>query len=188
MTSLITFRHVTRNVTGSVEGALVRLSQDGETATVLVRKTGKLARVPASSLSPAKGRPIKLVKGLCRADVDELIDGSEEFCRDAIEELFGRQLDSERAALATFADNDVGFRADDARRGSTLALKSVWSPVDLFYARTILRAYSGTQLFDVACEYLAEREIVEATDAGRCAESSETDALLSAILDGSLVN
>lgn len=154
---------VTRNVTGSVDGALVRLSPDGETATVLVRLTGKLARVPADSLTPTRGRPIKLVRGLCRADVDELVETSAEFCVDAVTELFGRQLDNEREAKATIADNDVGFRADDARKGSLLALKSVWDLADYCTARVLLSRYTGTQLYDMASEFLSEREIVEAT-------------------------
>lgn len=178
-TTTVTFRHVTRNVTGSVQGALVRLSQDGSIATVLVRETGKLARVAAETLSPSKGRPIKLIRGLCRADVNELIDSSDTFVQDAIDELFGRQLESERKSLATWADNDVGFRADDARRGSLLALKSGcgWTDGDYATARSILRLYSGTQLFDVACEYLAEREIVEATT-----PKSESACLIGEIL------
>ncbi len=183
MTTNITERHVTRNVTGSVIGALVRLSSDGTIATVLERETGLLARVPASTLTPSRGRPIKLIRGLCRADVNELIRDSRDFTHDAIVELFGRQLDEERAALATYADNDVGFRADDARRGSTLALKSVcaWDDTDYAMAREILSRYSGTQLFDVASEYLSEREILAAT--GGESGKSETAMLIAEIVN-----
>lgn len=169
---------VTRNVTGSVEGALVRLSKDGETATVLQRSDGTLVRVPAASLSPAKGRPIKLVRGLCRADVMELIRDDAEFVSDAIREMFTRQTSDERDVKATKHDNDVGFRADDARRGSMLALKSdcAWTAEDFAMARAILGAYSGTQLFDIAAERLCEREIVEATT------STETDRAVAGVL------
>ena len=169
---------VTRNVTGSVDGALVRLSQDGETATVLCRATGELERVPACTLSPAKGRPIKLIRGLCRADVNELIRDDADFCQDAIVELFGRQVFDEREAHATWHHNDVGFRADDAKRGSALAVKSAcaWLDGDYAMAREILRSYSGTQLFDVAAERLSEREIVAATS------STETTRCLASVL------
>jgi hypothetical protein len=169
---------VTRNVTGSVDGALVRLSQDGEIATVLARATGLLERVPACTLSPSKGRPIKLIRGLCRADVNELIRDDSEFVQDAIVELFGRQTMDEREVKATYHDNDVGFRADDARRGSLLACKSAcaWQDADFAIARGILRSYSGTQLFDVAAERLSEREIVAATS------STETDRAMAETL------
>lgn len=169
---------VTRNVTGSVEGALVRLSLGGDVATVLQRSDGKLVRVPALSLSPAKGRPIKLVRGLCRADVMELIESDGEFVNDAIRELFTRQTWDERDAKATHHDNDVGFRADDARRGSMLALKSecAWTDEDKCMARAILGTYSGTQLFDIAAERLSEREIVAATS------STETDRTVASVL------
>jgi len=169
---------VTRNVTGSVDGALVRLSKDGEIATVLVRDTGLLERVPAATLTPAKGRPIKLIRGLCRADVNELIRDDDDFCQDAIGELFGRQAYDERDAKATYHDNDVGFRADDARRGSMLAVKSAcaWGAEEYAMARGILRSYSGTQLFDIAAERLSEREIIEATS------STETQRCVSEVL------
>lgn len=187
MTTIISERHVTRNVTGSVNGALVRLSSDGLTATVLERDSGNLVRVPSATLVPSRGRPIKLIRGLCRADVNELIRDDGDFVHDAIVELFGRQLDSERASLTTIADNDVGFRADDARRGSMLALKSVcaWDAGDYAMARSILSYYSGTQLFDIASERLSEREIVEAT--GGNAGKSETAMLIGEIL-ASLAN
>lgn len=178
----VTERHVTRNVTGSVQGALIRLSNDGLTATVLERDSGLLVRVATSTLTPSRGRPVKLVKGLCRADVNELIRDDGDFVHDAIVELFGRQLDSEREALATYADNDVGFRADDARRGSMLALKSVcaWDSADYSIARDVLSRYSGTQLFDVASERLSEREIVEATGGNN--GPTETQTMISEIL------
>lgn len=177
---------IARNVTGSVQGALIRLTCDGTLATVLERTSGKLVRVEASTLVPARGRPVKLVRGLCRADVNELIRDSAEFVQDAIAELFGRQLSSERVALATWADNDVGFRADDARRGSLLALKSdcAWTDADFATARGILSVYSGTQLFDVAAEYLSEREILAATSR----RPTEAEALIAAILSGSILN
>ena len=68
----------------------------------------------------------------------------------------------EREVLSTRWDNEVGFRADDARRGSALALKSIvaWGDADYAMARQILSRYTGTQLFDAASEFLAEREIV----------------------------
>lgn len=169
---------VTRNVTGSVNGALVRLSRDGEIATVLERASGMLVRVAAETLSPAKGRPIKLVRGLCRADVNELIRDDAEFVQDAIVELFGRQTMDEREVKATYHDNDVGFRADDARRGSMLALKTgcAWTAEDFAMARAVLFSYSGTQLWDVAAERLSEREIIDATS------STETERLIAEIM------
>lgn len=180
----VSFQHVTRNVRSedrSVNGALVRLSPDGLMATVLLSADGSLVRVPADTLTPWRGRPIKLVNGLCRADVDELIATSDAFVVDAIGELFGRQLDSERESLATYDDNDVGFRADDARRGSLLALKAScgWTPEDYATARILASRYSGTQLYGIASEFLAEREIVEATT-----PRTELEMLLDSIFDG----
>lgn len=169
---------VTRNVTGSVDGALIRLSRDGFLATVLARATGTLVRVPADSLSPAKGRPVKLIRGLCRADVNELIRDDAEFVVDAMVELFGRQTWDERAVFATRHDNSVGFRADDAKRGSRLAAKSqcAWTTEDFAAARLILGSYSGTQLFDAAAERLSEREIIEATS------TTETERCMAEVL------
>lgn len=184
---MITSKNVTRNVRSndrSIEGALIRVSPCGEIATVLLRASGRLARVSAESLSTTKGRPVKLIKGLCRADVNELIESSDDFCRDAIEELFGRQTCDERDAKSTRYDNEVGFRADDARIGSELAQRSVWSVLDLANARGVLYYYSGTQLWDVACEYLSEQECIAATTR----QQSEAESLIAGIVSGSLVN
>lgn len=169
--------HISRNVRSidsTLSGALIRLSQDGTMATVLVRDTGKLARISAASLYPTKGRPVKLIKGLCRADVDELIDSNVNFCFKAIEELFGRQTEDERVTTTTRHENKVGFRADDAKLGSKLAMTDAWNQVDLVQARQILRAYSGTQLWDLASEFLSAQD--------------EAGQLIASILDGSIAN
>lgn len=150
---------VTRNVRNTVtgqRGAVIRIK--GDTATVLDRDTGKLVGMMLAVLVPTKGRPVKLVNGLHRADVDALISENPAFRVAAVREMFGRQTDDERQALATRWDNKVGFRADDARRGSTLAGKAAcaWTPEDHATARYILGAYSGTQLWDLASVFLGE--------------------------------
>lgn len=178
MSTITVTRNVVNTLTGA-KGAVIRIK--GDTAVVLVRETGKLAPMPVADLRPTKGRPVNLVRGLCRADVDELIDSDTAFRVSAVRELFGRQTDDERVVLATRWDNKVGFRADDARRGSELALKSAcaWTDTDHATAKGVLHAYSGTQLFDLASEFLSEPGIL--------ADSSRDDtaeALIASIVAG----
>lgn len=161
---------VTHNVIVTVSGerrngAVVRFLNGGAEVRVLEAKTGELFTAAVSTCVPARGRPIKLIGGLCRADVRELLATSDTFCVDATRELFGRQLESERNSLATWADNKVGFRADDARRGSLLALKTAcaWTAEDYSLARDIMDCYTGTQLYCLASEHLTECEILAAT-------------------------
>ena len=167
---------VTRNVRNTVtgqRGAVIRIK--GETATVLDRDTGKLCAMPLGVLVPTKGRPVKLVNGLHRADVDALVSENPAFRIAAVREMFGRQTDDERAVLATRWDNKVGFRADDARRGSTLAGKAAcsWTPEDHATARYILGAYTGTQLWDVASVFMAEDNNALNLDATATSEDIE---------------
>lgn len=156
-TSNLITRNIVNTLTGE-RGAVVRVSRDGQTCTVLLRDTGKLVSMPSAHVEATRGRPIKLVKGLCRADVDDLVGNNPEFRVRAIRELFGRQTEDERGSLATRWDNRVGFRADDARRGSMLALKSAcaWTEDDHTIAIDCLLPYTGTQLWDLASEYLSE--------------------------------
>jgi hypothetical protein len=169
-------RHNVRSTVSALKGALVRLSADGTVATVLDRESGRLVCESAATLVPTRGRPINLVRGLCRADVDALIESDLTFCAAALDELFVRQTADEREAKATKYDNKVGYRADDARRGSTLALKALcaWSPEDCATARDVLSAYSGTQLWDLAALWLAEVVPVE--------PSTETTALVGDVM------
>lgn len=160
-----------------MRGACIRIA--GDTAVVLVRDTGKLARLPLANLVPTRGRPVKLVGGLHRADVDELIADNAAFRVAAVRELFGRQTADERDVLATRWDNSVGFRADDARRGSTLAGKAAcaWTEADHATAANILSVYSGTQLWDLASHFLSDTGVNVETH-----NISESEALVADIL------
>lgn len=151
-----------RNVFSEVRGAVVRVSREG-VATVLLTETGKLARMPVGHLAVTRGRPIKLIGGLVRADIDELIVSSGDFRIAATRVMFARQTEDERSAHATRHDNNVGFRADDARKGSALALKSAcgWTAEDHLVAIDCLLPYSGTQLWELASTFLTDLDGVE---------------------------
>lgn len=168
--------NVLNTITGE-RGACIRVK--GDTAVVLVRDTGKLARVELASLVPTRGRPVKLINGLHRADVNELITENATFRVAAIRELFGRQTADEREEKATHWDNSVGFRADDAKRGSTLAGKALcsWDAADHEMSAEILLAYSGTQLWDLASHFLSEAGINVETH-----NVSESESLVADIL------
>lgn len=158
---------VTRNVVNTAtgeKGAVIRVK--GDTATVLLRSNGRLSAMHVNDLAPTRGRPIKLIQGLCRADVDALIESDASFRVAAIRELFGRQTDDEREVRATYYDNKVGFRADDAKRGSTLAVKSAcaWTDEDHNAAMWCLFPYSGTQLWDLTSQFLSEPDAVDSAD------------------------
>ena len=154
--SLVT-RNV-RNVVSDERGAVVRVREG--IATVLLTETGKLARMPSSELVVTRGRPIKLIKGLVREDINELIMSSETFRVAGLQAMFARQTDDERDSKATRHDNKNGFRVDDAKDGSALALKdgSTWTGEDHLTAIQCLLPYSGTQLWDLASMFLTEPE------------------------------
>ena len=164
MTAIRITRNV-RSIVSALRGALIRLSPDGATATVLDRDSGKLARVSADTLVATKGRPVNLVRGLCRADVDELIEGDAGFAAECMTELFVRQTADEREVRQTRHLNRVGFRADDALVGSTLAGKSLcaWTETDHAMARDVAKVYSGTQLWDLASLWLQAGDASEAS-------------------------
>ncbi len=147
------------------KGAVVRVSKSN-VATVLLSVTGKTIFVPVSDLKTNRGRPLKLVNGLIRSDVDELIVSSADFRVAAIGELFSRQTDDEREVAHTKYDNDNGFRVDDAKKGSMLAMKlaATWMPEDHVMAIECLMPYSGTQLWDLAASFLTEYSQPDATN------------------------
>ena len=62
----------------------------------------------------------------------------------------------ERARATTIDRNEIGFRADHARRGSILAqlAPDAWGEAEYVTARGILFRYSGTQLLDLAADYI----------------------------------
>lgn len=171
--SLIT-RNVQNMVTGE-KGAVVRVNKH-HIATVLLAETGKLSQVHCAHLMRLRGRPIKLVNGLVRADVDELIQSSPLFRHAAIIEMFSRQTDDERDCKATRHDNKNGFRSDSARRGTELALLPLdaWTDACHMMAIDVLSYYSGTQLWDLASRFLTD--VIDSDDA------TESNALISEIL------
>jgi hypothetical protein len=174
-----------RNVTnGWTKGVL--LSVAGGTARVAL-KDGSVREVEAATLRHSRGRPARLNPGaLVRSEVDALIAGDASFVREGVALLFARQTSDEQIQRVTRWDNDLGFRADDARRGSALALKSAcaWTDADYATGRRILRAYSGTQLFELAAEYVAEDRALAALTAA----PSEAATLIAAIIAGTLVD
>lgn len=168
-----------RNVTnGFTKGVL--LSVENGVARVCL-KNGNVAKVEAASLRHSRGRPAKLNFGaLVRSEVEALVKNDAQFVYEAVALLFARQTEHEQIRRETIFDNDIGFRADDARRGSRLALKSrcAWTPEDYRAARRILWSYTGTQLFELASDYVAE----ERTLASLTAPQSEASLLIGEIL------
>lgn len=163
---LVAGRKVTN---GWTKGTL--LSVENGTARVALTD-GTVREVEAATLRHSRGRPAKVNPGaLVRSEVDALVATSEGFCQDAIALLFARQTSDEQISKATVWDNDLGYRADHALRGSRLALKSPcgWTGEDFATAREVLSRYSGTQLFEVAALHL-----------GR--STGEADALVADVL------
>ena len=110
-------RHVTN---GSISGIV--LTQRGYLVRVLNTNTNTPFWFDAVDLRGTRGRPgIVHPSGLCQFDVNAFIASSHQFCQEGIRLLFGRQNDMEQARGTTIERNEVGFRADHARRGSILA-------------------------------------------------------------------
>lgn len=172
---LVAGRQVTN---GWTKGIL--LSVTNGNARVCLRD-GTVREVEAATLRHSRGRPARLNPGaLVRSEVAALVRNDAQFVREAVALLFARQTSDEQIVKATRWDNDMGFRADDARRGSMLALKSdcAWQEADYALARSILGAYTGTQLFELAADYRAE----ERTLAALTSAPSEADRLVAEIL------
>lgn len=178
---LVAGRQVTN---GFTKGTL--LSVDSGVARVCLRD-GSVREVEAATLRHSRGRPARLNPGaLVRSEVAALVKSDAQFVREAIALLFARQTSDEQVVRATRWDNDMGFRADDARRGSALALKSecAWSEADYAVARAILSSYTGTQLFELAAEYKNEEKAL----ASLVEAPSEADRLVAEILAGLLAD
>jgi hypothetical protein len=146
--SLVPGRSVTN---GEVRGTLLMVAHDR--ARVLVDDVPDW--YPVDSLKTTRGRPALVhYSGLCRWDLQNLVDSSNEFCQEAIRFLFGRQTPIEQQVSHTIYENDMGFRADHARKGTLLALLApdAWGAPEYSMARGILKRYCGTQLFDLAAE------------------------------------
>lgn len=148
-------RHVTILTATDARGIVLRV--DGERARVMNATSEIPSWFPCEDLQGRRGRPaIVHASGLCRHDLTVLVVHDDGFCQEAIRFLFGRQTDDEQGAACTRHDNDLGFRADHARKGTTLAslAPDAWSGAEYATARTILHRYTGTQLFDLAAEWL----------------------------------
>lgn len=147
-------RHVTILTATDARGIVLRV--DGERARILDATSEIPSWFPCADLAGRRGRPaIVHASGLCRFDLLNLVATDEAFCHEAITFLFGRQTDDEQGHRCTRHDNDLGFRADHAKDGSRLALTvGGWNATDLTRARSILNRYTGTQLFDLAAEWL----------------------------------
>ena len=145
-------RHVTN---GSISGIV--LTQRGYLVRVLNTNTNTPFWFDAVDLRGTRGRPgLVHPSGLCQFDVNAFIASSHQFCQEGIRLLFGRQNDMEQARGTTIERNEVGFRADHARRGSILAqlAPDAWGDAEYVTARGILYRYSGTQLLDLAADYI----------------------------------
>lgn len=147
-------RHVA-NLDRTMRGIVLQVKE----GSIRVLQLGTNIRTwyEASELRTIRGRPAHVhPSGLCAADVLSTINNSNEFCQAAISELYGRQNPLEQARAATMDRNEVGFRADHARRGSVLAALApdAWGEAEYATARSILVRYSGTQLLDFAASYL----------------------------------
>lgn len=148
-------RHVTA---GTPSGRGVVLTTRGSEVRVMDAASGVPAWFPAREVVTRRGRPALVSDtGLCRWDVDALIASDNSFVFDAITLLFGRQTDDEQVSATTRHDNDLGFRADHARKGTILAALApdAWGEREFVIAREVLSWYSGTQLYDLAAEYLS---------------------------------
>ena len=148
-------RHVTILTATDTRGIVLRV--DGERARVLEAASEVPSWFPCADLQGRRGRPaIVHTSGLCRFDLTNLVNTDDSFCQEAIRFLFGRQTDDEQGSACTRHDNDLGFRADHARKGTILAALApdAWSGMEYNTARTILHRYTGTQLFDLAAEWL----------------------------------
>lgn len=152
-------RHVTILTASAQRGVDSRgivLRVDGERARIMDVSTEVPSWFPCADLQGRRGRPaIVHTSGLCRFDLLHLVATDESFCQEAVTFLFGRQTDDEQGSRSTRHDNDLGFRADHAKDGSRLALTvGGWNDSDHRRARSILNRYTGTQLFDLAAEWL----------------------------------
>jgi hypothetical protein len=148
-------RHVTILTVREARGIVLRV--DGDTARIMEATTEVPHWFPVADLQGRRGRPaIVHTSGLCRYDLTFLVNTDTAFCQEAIRFLFGRQTDDEQGSACTRHDNDLGFRADHARKGTILAALApdAWTGAEYDTARTILHRYTGTQLFDLAAEWL----------------------------------
>jgi hypothetical protein len=145
-------RHVT-NLDRTMRGIILKVEDRPQGIRVLQLSTNSPVWYDVSELRANRGRPAHVhPSGLCATDVVDLINNSKEFCQAAISELYGRQNPMEQARATTIDRNEVGFRADHARRGCILAALApdAWGESEYSTARSILVRYSGTQLLDLA--------------------------------------
>lgn len=148
-------RHVTILTATDARGIVLRV--DGERARVMDATTEIPSWFPCADLQGRRGRPaIVHASGLCRLDLTNLVNSDLAFCQEAIRFLFGRQTDDEQDSACTRHDNALGFRADHAQKGTILAALApdAWTGAEYDTARSILHRYTGTQLFDLAAEWL----------------------------------
>lgn len=153
--SLTPGRHVTILTATDARGIVLRVERDE--ARVMDATSEIPSWFPLADLQGRRGRPaIVHTSGLCRHDLTHLVNTDLAFCQEAIRFLFGRQTDDEQGSACTRHDNDLGFRADHARKGTILSALApdAWTGEEYDTARTILHRYTGTQLFDLAAEWL----------------------------------
>jgi hypothetical protein len=158
---LVPGRHVTILGSSEARGIVLRVDDAGERARVLDASTDMPSWFPTDTLRGRRGRPAHVhSSGLCRWDLEQLVASDSQFCQEATRFLFGRQTDDEQGSATTRHDNDLGFRADHARKGTILATLApdAWGDREYGIARSILSRYTGTQLFDLAAEWISEGE------------------------------
>jgi hypothetical protein len=149
-------RHVTILTATDARGIVLRV--DGERARVMDAASEIPSWFPCADLQGRRGRPALVhTSGLCRHDLTHLVNTDPAFCQEAIRFLFGRQTDDEQGSACTRHDNDLGFRADHARKGTILSALApdAWTGAEYDTARGILHRYTGTQLFDLAAEWVS---------------------------------